>query len=51
MWEILNNVNFRNDKKCDLSKYSRNHNYLLFDTSHNNIDKYFLLKLKMKTLF
>ena len=43
--KFLNNVNFRNDRKCDLHpKYSRNHNYLMFDTSHNGYRQIFFVK-------
>ena len=43
--KFLNNVNFRNDRKCDLHpKYSKNHNYLMFDTSHNGYRQIFFVK-------
>ena len=48
--KFLNNFKFRNDRKCDLHpKYSRNHKYLMFDTSHNGYRQIFFVKnLKMK---
>ena len=43
--KFLNNFKFRNDRKCDLHpKYSRNHNYLMFDTSHNGYRQIFFVK-------
>jgi len=43
--EFFSNMNFKNDKKCDLHpKYSSKQSYILFDTSHNGYRQVMLAK-------